>query len=79
MPIYWGEQETASGARLPFTEVRVGDIALRFNGRPGARLREAVAHLEREARRLPLSLMAKVRKPSGKVRGPQKPKRGPRR
>lgn len=70
MPIIWGERIAIGGARLPYTEVQVGDLVLRFNGRPGAKLREAVAHLE---------AMGKIRRPAEKIRGPQKPKRGPRR
>lgn len=80
MPIFWTEEERVakSGDRLPYMEVHVGSLVLRFNGRPGARLAEAVDHL----RAMEGIDMAKVRGPQGpKVRGPQKPKprKGPKR
>lgn len=47
MPIFWTEERmTKTGARLPYTEIRVGDMTLAFNGRFGAKLREAIEHLE---------------------------------
>lgn len=47
MPIFWTEErEGQGGARLPYTEIRVGSLTLGFAGRFGPRLREAVQALE---------------------------------
>lgn len=49
MPIFWTEERDGKrGARLPYTEIRVGSLTLCFNGRQGSKLREAVKHLEAE-------------------------------
>lgn len=51
MPIFWTEERLSkSGARLPYTEIRVGNLTLCFNGRQGSKLREAVNHLEAQQR-----------------------------
>lgn len=47
MPIFWTEERISkSGARLPYTEVYVAGLTLRFNGRFGAKMKEAAQHLE---------------------------------
>lgn len=47
MPLFWTEErEGKDGARLPYTEIRVGSLTLCFHGRFGARLREAIRHLQ---------------------------------
>ena len=81
MPIFWTEERvTSSGARLPYTEIRVGELTLCFRGRFGSKLREAVAELERRQGLKPLAAMAgKIRRPAEKIRQPQKPKKGPKR
>jgi hypothetical protein len=78
MPIFWGERTTPAGAKLPYTEIRVGDIVLRFGGRPGAKLAEAVRHLEERSALDTASRGGKIRRPAEKLRGPQKPKKGKR-
>jgi hypothetical protein len=45
--IRWGLLVSAAGKHLPFTHIRVGGRTLAFCGRPGAKLKEAVAALEK--------------------------------
>jgi hypothetical protein len=47
VPLFWTEDiASKDGRRLPYTEVRVGSLTLRFNGRFGSKLKEAVRHLQ---------------------------------
>jgi hypothetical protein len=49
VPIFWTEERSSrTGARLPYTEIRVGALTLCFNGRAGSKLREAINHLEQQ-------------------------------
>lgn len=48
--IKFGFRVAADGSRLPFTVIKVGRRTLEFCGRPGAKLTEAVEHLEEQER-----------------------------
>ncbi len=50
MPLFWTEERVSkTGVKLPYTEIHVAGIRLCFNGRFGAKLKEAAQHLERKA------------------------------